>query len=208
VGAIGHPGKTKLGELSIVPTAALRVLTPCLHMMPKSHFGLKDVETRYRQRYLDIMLNPSTRRVFSNRAKIINYIRRFLDERGVRSRAGELRLRMWWGRAVLFPSRWRLLVVVAAPSTRYLLPAAAAVPGGGDAHDEHAAGRRRGAPLHHAPQRPGLGPLPAVRGGASGRGGGASGGGGRVVARPCASAGDRLERCACFLLRTWRARRV
>ena len=82
VGVVGHPGKTKLGELSIVPVGALRVLTPCLHMMPKSHFGLKDTETRFRQRYLDLMLNPGTRTVFSRRSKIVNYIRRFLDERG------------------------------------------------------------------------------------------------------------------------------
>jgi len=40
VGCTGHPGKTKLGELSIVPTS-MQILTPCLHMMPKSHFGLK-----------------------------------------------------------------------------------------------------------------------------------------------------------------------
>jgi lysyl-tRNA synthetase class II len=80
VGAVGHPGKTKLGELSIVPSK-LQVLTPCLHMMPKSFYGLKDQETRYRQRYLDIMLNESVRRTFQNRAKVINYIRRFLDTR-------------------------------------------------------------------------------------------------------------------------------
>jgi hypothetical protein len=50
-------------------------------MMPKSFYGLKDQETRYRQRYLDIMLNESVRRTFQNRAKVINYIRRFLDTR-------------------------------------------------------------------------------------------------------------------------------
>lgn len=78
---IGCPGRTKLGELSIVPRK-LVILSPCLHQIPKSHFGLKDTETRYRQRYLDIMLNDSVRRTFNNRAKIINYVRSFLDARG------------------------------------------------------------------------------------------------------------------------------
>eukprot|EP00158_Paraphelidium_tribonemae_P007823 Partr_v1_DN28370_c0_g1_i1_m78480 putative lysyl-trna synthetase len=80
VGAVGHPGKTKLGELSIVPRK-MQILTPCLHMMPKGFYGLKDQETRYRQRYLDLMLNDSVRKTFQNRAKVVNYIRRFLDTR-------------------------------------------------------------------------------------------------------------------------------
>lgn len=81
IGVEGHPGRTKTGELSIVPRRAV-ILSPCLHQLPKSHFGLKDVETRYRQRYLDIMLNEDVRRVFGKRAAIINYIRRYLDTRG------------------------------------------------------------------------------------------------------------------------------
>jgi len=80
VGVTGSPGKSKKGELSIFPKS-MQILTPCLHMMPKSHFGLKDQETRYRQRYLDLMLNDGVRRTFQNRAKVINYIRRFLDTR-------------------------------------------------------------------------------------------------------------------------------
>ncbi len=47
VGVEGHPGKTKLGELSIMPIRMV-ILTPCLHMLPKSFYGLKDQETRYR----------------------------------------------------------------------------------------------------------------------------------------------------------------
>lgn len=81
VGFVGHPGKSKKGELSIFPTKA-QILTPCLHMMPKSFFGLKDQETRYRQRYLDLMLNNQVRTVFQKRAKIINYVRNYLDSRG------------------------------------------------------------------------------------------------------------------------------
>lgn len=41
IGCIGHPGKTKKGELSLIPTK-IQLLTPCLHMLPHLHFGLKD----------------------------------------------------------------------------------------------------------------------------------------------------------------------
>jgi lysyl-tRNA synthetase class 2 len=50
-------------------------------MLPKSHFGLKSQETRYRQRYLDLILNNDSRQTFYTRAKIINYVRSFLDAR-------------------------------------------------------------------------------------------------------------------------------
>jgi len=81
IGAKGHPGRSKKDELSIFPTF-LQLLTPCVHMLPKGHTGLKNVETRFRKRYLDLILNNKTRQVFYTRAKIINYIRRFLDMRG------------------------------------------------------------------------------------------------------------------------------
>jgi hypothetical protein len=51
-------------------------------MLPAKHYGLTNQETRYRQRYLDLMLNPNVRNIFYTRSKIINYIRRFLDSRG------------------------------------------------------------------------------------------------------------------------------
>ena len=63
VGVKGKPGKTKRGEPSIFPSE-LVVLTPCLHMLPKGVQGLKDVETRFRQRYLDLILNRQTRDIF------------------------------------------------------------------------------------------------------------------------------------------------
>lgn len=81
VGVTGHAGRSKKGELSIFPHS-IQLLSPCLHMLPKSHTGLKNQETRYRQRYLDLMLNPETRRVFQIRARIINHVRTFLDSRG------------------------------------------------------------------------------------------------------------------------------
>lgn len=81
VGVVGHPGKTKKGELSIMPKR-LELLSPCLHMLPHLHFGLKDKETRFRQRYLDLILNNRVRRTFQVRAKIISYVRQFLDQQG------------------------------------------------------------------------------------------------------------------------------
>ncbi|CAM9443312.1 unnamed protein product, partial [Choristocarpus tenellus] len=79
VGVTGFVGKSKTGQLSVFPTC-LVLLSPCLHMLPR--MGLKSQETRYRQRYLDLMTNEDTRRVFEVRAKIVNYIRSFLDARG------------------------------------------------------------------------------------------------------------------------------
>ncbi|CAG9784316.1 unnamed protein product [Diatraea saccharalis] len=81
IGCIGHPGKTKKGELSIVPKN-IKLLAPCLHMLPHLHFGLKDKETRFRKRYLDLILNDKVRQTFYTRAKIIAYVRRFLDNMG------------------------------------------------------------------------------------------------------------------------------
>lgn len=69
IGVAGSPGKTKKGELSIIPKK-VTLLSPCLHMLPHLHFGLKDKETRYRQRYLDLILNNRVRQVFQIRAKV------------------------------------------------------------------------------------------------------------------------------------------
>ena len=76
-----NPGKTKKGELSIIPYK-ITLLSPCLHMLPHLHFGLKDKETRYRQRYFDLTLNDFVRQKFIIHSKIITYIRSFLDELG------------------------------------------------------------------------------------------------------------------------------
>jgi len=81
VGVTGHPAKTKKGELSIVPHQ-VQVLTPCLHMLPSMHYGLKDKETRFRQRYLDLIMNEEVRNKFFVRAKVISYVRSFLDRLG------------------------------------------------------------------------------------------------------------------------------
>ncbi|KAI9320097.1 lysyl-tRNA synthetase [Dichotomocladium elegans] len=81
VGVIGNPGKTKRGELSIFPKK-IQLLSPCLRMLPKAHYGFKDQELRYRKRYLDLIMNHNVRDKFITRSKIISYVRSFLDSRG------------------------------------------------------------------------------------------------------------------------------
>ena len=81
IGVVGVPSRTKKGELSISPSSMV-LLAPNLHQLPSSHFGLKDQETRYRKRYLDLILNENSRNIFIKRSRIINYIRRFFDDFG------------------------------------------------------------------------------------------------------------------------------
>ncbi|XP_064084993.1 lysine--tRNA ligase-like isoform X1 [Macrobrachium nipponense] len=81
IGVKGLALRTKTGELSIRPSK-IEVLTPCLHMLPHLHFGVKDQETRYRQRYLDLIINSDVRQKFIVRANIISYIRKFFDDLG------------------------------------------------------------------------------------------------------------------------------
>ena len=85
IGVTGYPGKTAPakggeGELSVFATK-VQLLTPCLHMLPTEHYGFKDQEARYRKRYLDLIMNDSSRERFRVRSKIIQYIRKFLDNR-------------------------------------------------------------------------------------------------------------------------------
>ncbi|KAL6714486.1 lysyl-tRNA synthetase [Lecanora helva] len=85
IGVIGYPGRTAPrnrpeGELSIFAREVI-LLTPCLHQMPSEHYGFKDQEQRYRQRYLDLIMNDNTRNIFKTRSKIVSYVRRFFDER-------------------------------------------------------------------------------------------------------------------------------
>uniref|UniRef100_A0A0D9VVY7 Lysine--tRNA ligase n=1 Tax=Leersia perrieri TaxID=77586 RepID=A0A0D9VVY7_9ORYZ len=99
VGIVGYPGKSIKGELSIFPKKFV-VLSPCLHMMPRQKregsavptpwtpgmgrniekYVLKDQETRYRQRYLDLMVNHEVRHIFKTRSKVVSFIRKFLDD--------------------------------------------------------------------------------------------------------------------------------
>jgi lysyl-tRNA synthetase class 2 len=81
IGINGYPSRSKSGELSIVPFEVIQ-LTPCLHMLPHTHFGLKNTETRYRMRYLDLIMNPPVRNKFIIRSKIITFIRKYFDNLG------------------------------------------------------------------------------------------------------------------------------
>lgn len=81
LGAEGVLFVTKTGELSI-KVDAIRLLTKSLRPLPEKFHGLTDQETRYRQRYLDLIMNDVARETFRIRTRIVQYIRRFLDERG------------------------------------------------------------------------------------------------------------------------------
>lgn len=85
IGIKGNPGRSKNGELSIFPSS-MQLLSPCLHMLPFAKGdtglgGITDKETRYRQRYLDLIVNNDIRKVFEIRCGIINQIRKYLDDR-------------------------------------------------------------------------------------------------------------------------------
>ncbi len=80
VGIKGNLFKTRTGELTINVTE-YKFLTKSLHPLPEKWHGLKDVELRYRQRYLDLVSNPEIKEIFLTRSKIIKLIRSFLDER-------------------------------------------------------------------------------------------------------------------------------
>ncbi len=81
IGAEGVLFRTNKGELS-VKVDEIRLLTKALRPLPEKFKGLADQETRYRQRYLDLIMNEQVRETFRTRTRIIRFIRNFLDERG------------------------------------------------------------------------------------------------------------------------------
>jgi len=81
VGADGFLFKTKTGELS-VRADRLVLLTKSLRPLPDKWHGVADTEMRYRRRYVDLIMNEETRRVFETRSRIVRYLRAFLDTRG------------------------------------------------------------------------------------------------------------------------------
>jgi lysyl-tRNA synthetase class 2 len=81
IGVSGHLFRTKTNELSIW-ARSIEFLAKCFIPLPEKWHGLQDVEIRYRQRYLDLVVNPDVRRVFEVRSRTINAIREFLTERG------------------------------------------------------------------------------------------------------------------------------
>lgn len=80
VGAVGTLFKTKTGELTVCVTQ-IKLLVKSLRPLPEKFHGLSDIETRYRQRYLDLLVNEKTRHTFLTRAKIVNKIREFFTEK-------------------------------------------------------------------------------------------------------------------------------
>ncbi|GLI39706.1 lysine--tRNA ligase [Geobacter hydrogenophilus] len=77
IGATGTPFRTKTGELSL-NASEVRLLTKSFLPLPEKFHGLTDVETRYRQRYVDLIVNPEVREVFIKRSRIVNLIREFM----------------------------------------------------------------------------------------------------------------------------------
>ena len=81
IGAEGVLFRTKTGELS-VRVEMIKILTKSLRPLPAKFHGLSDLESRYRQRYLDLIMNEVTRKTFRMRTAIVDYIRQYLNSRG------------------------------------------------------------------------------------------------------------------------------
>ena len=74
----GHMFRTKTGEPTL-RVSQLRIISKAIQPPPEKWHGLKDVETRYRQRYADLLANPETREVYRKRTRVVNALRRFFD---------------------------------------------------------------------------------------------------------------------------------
>ena len=81
IGVTGFVFRTRMGEIS-VHCKTVTLLAKSLRPLPEKYHGLTNQELKYRQRYVDLIMNPETRRTFEIRSKFISHIRAFLDERG------------------------------------------------------------------------------------------------------------------------------
>ena len=81
IGVTGFVFKTKMGEISI-RCKQLQLLAKSLRPLPEKFHGLTSTELKYRQRYVDLIMNPETRRIFEIRSRFIRHVRAFLDARG------------------------------------------------------------------------------------------------------------------------------
>ncbi len=81
IGVTGTAMRTRTGELSLM-AESFRILTKSMRPLPEKWHGLSDVEIRYRQRYLDLIVNPEVRRTFRLRSRMVTAIRSFFIERG------------------------------------------------------------------------------------------------------------------------------
>lgn len=77
----GEVGKTKAGEASVF-AHKLQIISKSVRPLPGEWSGLKDIEERYRQRYVDLIVNPDVREIFLTRSKVITFLRSFLDSDG------------------------------------------------------------------------------------------------------------------------------
>ena len=77
IGIRGFPGKTKVGELSLIPKE-ISLLSPCLLPLPEE---LKDVDARFRQRHVDLLVNSESKSHLVTRSRVIQHIRRFFEDR-------------------------------------------------------------------------------------------------------------------------------
>ena len=81
IGIVGEVFKTKTGEISI-HASAVKLLSKSLQILPEKFHGLTNTDTRYRQRYVDLIVNPEVRDTFIKRSRIISAVRRYLDGQG------------------------------------------------------------------------------------------------------------------------------
>ena len=80
IGLTGWVFRTKMGEISIHATS-IKLLSKSLRPLPEKYHGLKDTDTRYRQRYVDLIVNPEVKRNFIIRSQFIKFMRKYLDDR-------------------------------------------------------------------------------------------------------------------------------
>lgn len=81
IGVSGHLFRTKTGELTIA-CRSLKLITRSMRPLPEKYHGLKDMETRYRQRYVDLIVTPRAREIFAKRSLIVREFRRFMEDHG------------------------------------------------------------------------------------------------------------------------------
>lgn len=77
----GSVGKTQAGEVSVF-AKDFQIITKSLRPLPDQWYGLKDIEERYRQRYVDLLMNPHVREIFLTRTKVVQFLRQYFDEQG------------------------------------------------------------------------------------------------------------------------------
>ncbi len=81
IGITGEVFETKTGEKSI-HASSVTLLSKSLQILPEKFHGLTNTDIRYRQRYVDLIMNPDVKQTFINRSKILSAIRRYLDGQG------------------------------------------------------------------------------------------------------------------------------